>query len=98
MRATDTVARLSGDEFVIIIDEPRDEADCRLLAEKIAAVMRKPFHAGPLTLAVSTSVGVALAAGGETHEQLLANADHALYQAKRRGRDGVVVFAELAQA
>jgi diguanylate cyclase (GGDEF)-like protein/PAS domain S-box-containing protein len=99
VRAGDTVARLSGDEFVIIIDDLKHDGDARILAEKIAAAIRKPFHVGAMQLAITTSVGIASFAGGdETHEQLLANADHALYQAKRNGRDGVSVFDELAPA
>ncbi len=99
VRATDIVARLSGDEFVIIIDELKHDGDGRVLAEKIAAAIRKPFYVGGMQLAISTSVGVSRYGGGaETHEQLLANADHALYQAKRNGRDGVAVFKELAPA
>jgi diguanylate cyclase (GGDEF)-like protein len=95
VRATDLVARLSGDEFVIIIDELKHAADCRSLAEKIAAAIRIPFHVGGVELQVTTSVGVSLFGGGlETHEQLLANADNALYAAKRNGRDGVAVFGE----
>ena len=95
VRATDTVARLSGDEFVIIIDELKHAADCRNLAEKIAAAVRIPFHVAGMQLNVTTSVGVSLYGGGaETHEQLLANADHALYEAKRKGRDGVAVFGD----
>ena len=95
VRATDLVARLSGDEFVIIIDELKHAADCRSLAEKIAAAIRIPFRVGEVQLHVTTSVGVSLFGGGlETHEQLLANADSALYAAKRNGRDGVAVFGE----
>ena len=99
VRASDTVARLSGDEFVVIIDDLAVDADCRMLAEKIAAAVRKPFHVAGMQLAVTTSVGVARYGGGiQTQEQLLANADHALYRAKRGGRDGVAVFEELAPA
>ena len=99
VRTTDMVARLSGDEFVIIINELTQDADCRQLAEKIATAIRKPFHVSGLQLAVTTSVGVARYGGGsETDEQLLANADHALYQAKRDGRNGVAVFEALLPA
>lgn len=98
VRSTDSVARLSGDEFVIIINELTRDADCQQLAEKIASAIRKPFHVAGLQLAVTTSVGVARYSGGESHEQLLANADHALYQAKRGGRNGVAVFEALLPA
>ena len=90
---TDTVARLSGDEFVVIIKALRHEADCLALAENIAVGMREPFVVAGLRLNVSTSIGVACyGAGADTEEQLLANADHALYQVKRDGRDGVALF------
>jgi diguanylate cyclase (GGDEF)-like protein/PAS domain S-box-containing protein len=99
VRGTDMVARLSGDEFVIIIDELNQVADCRLLAEKIAAAIRIPFHVAGLQLHVTTSVGVSRFGGGqETDEQLLANADSALYAAKRNGRDGVAVFGDVQSA
>jgi diguanylate cyclase (GGDEF)-like protein len=95
VRATDSVARLSGDEFVIIFDDIHGDADGRALAEKVVAAIRQPFHVGGSELAITTSVGVCLYEGAtQTQEQLLANADHALYEAKRRGRDGVAVFSE----
>jgi diguanylate cyclase (GGDEF)-like protein len=86
------VARLSGDEFVIILEDLRSDQEVRAVAAKIADAIRVPFQASGVQLAVTTSIGIALFSGsGQTHEELLANADSALYGAKRNGRDGVVV-------
>ncbi len=94
VRATDTVARLSGDEFVIILEELRGEQEAPAVAAKLVEAIRAPFEAGGAVLAVTASVGVALFHGdGQTHAELLANADSALYAAKRAGRDGVVIDA-----
>jgi diguanylate cyclase (GGDEF)-like protein/PAS domain S-box-containing protein len=93
LRATDTVARLSGDEFVIILEDLKSEQEVAAVAAKIVDAVRVPFSAAGVPLAVTTSVGVALYSGaGQTHEELLANADSALYAAKRNGRDGVTVY------
>jgi diguanylate cyclase (GGDEF)-like protein/PAS domain S-box-containing protein len=92
VRATDTVARLSGDEFVIILEDLNSEHEVLAVAAKIADAIRVPFEASGVQLAVSTSVGIALFTGSsQTHEELLANADSALYAAKRNGRDGIAV-------
>jgi diguanylate cyclase (GGDEF)-like protein len=104
VRATDTVARLSGDEFVIIFEDLNSEQEVTAAAAKIIDAVRAPFAAGDVRLAVTASVGIALFRGqGQSHEELLANADSALYTAKRNGRDGVSVhgwwpcaFAEVA--
>jgi diguanylate cyclase (GGDEF)-like protein/PAS domain S-box-containing protein len=92
VRATDTVARLSGDEFVIILEDLNSEHEVTAVAAKIVDAVRLPFAAAGVPLAVTTSGGIALYSGaGQTHEELLANADSALYAAKRNGRDGVTV-------
>lgn len=92
VRVTDTVARLSGDEFVIILEDLKTEQEVLAVAAKIADAVRLPFQVGGAQLAVTTSVGIArFNGGGQNHEELLANADSALYGAKRNGRDGVIV-------
>jgi diguanylate cyclase (GGDEF)-like protein/PAS domain S-box-containing protein len=92
VRATDTVARLSGDEFVIILEDLNTEQEVLAVAAKVATAVRSPFEVGGVSLAVTTSVGIArFTGGGQNHEELLANADSALYGAKRNGRDGVIV-------
>lgn len=88
VRVTDTVARLAGDEFVIIIEGLNVREEARLVAAKIVAGMAAPMavEGGPLT--VTTSIGVAtLGPQMRSADELLAQADAALYAAKRAGRN-----------
>ena len=88
VRGTDLVARLAGDEFVIVLEGIHNRDECRFVARKIIAAMRPDFHAGGLTVKVTTSIGIALGRGGATTpEALLKRADSALYAAKGHGRD-----------
>ncbi len=94
VRETDTVARLGGDEFAIIQFgplEPTDAEDlCRRLLKRIAAPFRIENH----DVCIGLSVGVALAPhDGQSTQQLLKNADIALYRAKAEGRDTYRFFA-----
>jgi diguanylate cyclase (GGDEF)-like protein len=97
LRAGDTVGRLGGDEFVVLADGPDDDGS-RQLAKRILAALEAPFEITgsdePIT--VTTSIGVAT---GErtTPEELLRDADIALYQAKEAGKHGVQYFAQSMQ-
>jgi diguanylate cyclase (GGDEF)-like protein/PAS domain S-box-containing protein len=83
VRTTDTVARLAGDEFVIVLDLLHRADDARTVADKIATAMREPFRILGRDHAVSASMGIALRRPGETDpEALLRRADAALYRAK----------------
>ncbi len=88
VRATDTVARLAGDEFVIIIEGLNAREEASLVAAKIVAGMAVPMAVDGGALQVTTSIGVA-AAGPDMRsaDELLARADAALYAAKRAGRN-----------
>ncbi|AKJ27340.1 diguanylate cyclase [Caldimonas brevitalea] len=87
VRETDTVARLAGDEFVIVLENLRKTAEAELVAEKVANAMQVPIDAGDGELVVSTSIGIALYQGETmTSSALLAKADAALYEVKRAGR------------
>jgi diguanylate cyclase (GGDEF)-like protein len=86
VRASDTVARLAGDEFVVLCEDltdPREEAAAlaRRIADDVAAPMTICGH----VVAVSASVGIAVAADGADPDTFLMRADHAMYVAKRRG-------------
>ena len=88
VRSTDLVARLAGDEFVIVLEGIHGREECRFVARKIIAAMRGEFHAGSTPLRVTTSIGIALGQGPSmSAEALLKRADSALYAAKRQGRD-----------
>ena len=90
VRATDTLARVSGDEFVVLCE---DENDAGPLAERIVVAFREPFLADGLTLVVTASAGVAHAEPGSAVDGLIVAADAAMYQAKRAGGDAHRVVA-----
>ena len=88
VRGTDTVARLAGDEFVILLEGIEGGAEAGLIAAKVVACIRHPFDVGDAPLAVTASVGVATYEGAvQTAAEVLALADRALYRAKKLGRD-----------
>ncbi len=85
-RAADTVARLGGDEFAILIEHVAGSDGRAELLQRLEEAMTYPFVLGGNQLQVSASIGVAVAAPGETADDLLRNADVAMYAAKRRGK------------
>ncbi len=88
VRTTDTVARLAGDEFVILLEGIDGGAEAGLIAAKVVARIRVPFNMAGVPLAVTASVGVATYEGAaQTAAEMLALADRALYRAKKLGRD-----------
>jgi diguanylate cyclase (GGDEF)-like protein/PAS domain S-box-containing protein len=92
VRTTDTVARLAGDEFVIVFENIRHADEVQLLAEKVMAAVAADFTVLNAPLRVTTSIGIALYAGGtETAGGLIGRADMALYDTKRRGRNGFTI-------
>lgn len=91
VRDRDLVARLGGDEFVVILDGVRGAVDAEAVAHKVAGAVHQPISIGGLTVHPQISVGVAITAHGEDPHHALARADEALYEAKRTGRNRVVV-------
>ena len=94
VRSTDTVARFGGDEFGILLEDVSSEQDAIDMAERIAAVFTRPFVLGGDEHFVTTSIGIALAGGGERPEDLVRDADTAMYRAKERGRARYELFDE----
>ncbi len=86
-RQGDTVARLGGDEFVVIATRVDNYDEAMEFAERILPRLRKPFHVAETQIELSGSVGVALSAEGGTVHSMLQMADHAMYEAKRAGRN-----------
>ncbi len=95
LRASDTVARFGGDEFGILLEDIAGEHDAVETAERIAAVFTRPFVLGGTEHFVTTSIGISLAQGGELAEDLIRDADAALYRAKERGRVRYEMFDEV---
>ncbi len=86
VRSGDTVARLGGDEFVVLAQDLSDpEASARSLAERIHFAMRAPVAVGERHLYTSVSIGIAPVEPGVDPEVCMAQADAAMYQAKRGG-------------
>lgn len=89
VRETDLVARLAGDEFVIVLEGLDQPKAASAVAAKIVDAMRAPFRVEGADRAVSTSVGVAISVGKDDDvDAVLRQADAALYRAKRAGRGG----------
>jgi len=87
LRDTDTVARLGGDEFAVIQVAPKSIEEVELIARRIIAALSEPFTLGENTVSIGTSIGIALAPNdGVDAEQLMMNADMALYRTKSVGR------------
>ncbi len=94
LRSTDTVARFGGDEFAILLEEISGEHDAIDMAQRIAAVFTRPFVLDGDEHFVTTSIGIALAAGGELADDLVRDADAAMHRAKERGRARYELFDE----
>jgi diguanylate cyclase (GGDEF)-like protein len=93
LRTHDTVARMGGDEFTLLLPDVRDKEQCAGFAERAVQAFADPIAIGGRQLSVQTSVGVALyPEDGEDAESLLKNADTAMYQAKASGRNTFEVY------
>ena len=87
IRRNDTVARIGGDEFVIILRQIKNEEDCKDILSRLLVDISQPIQIGTETTLVTTSIGVAIyPQHGHDFESLLKIADKAMYSAKQRGR------------
>ena len=98
VRGSDTVARLGGDEFAVLVEDATSPSEVLAIAERVAAALRAPFHIGGTEVFVSASIGIAPASPGDTADELLRNADVAMYFAKTRGKSATAVFEPWMQA
>ena len=90
VRRADTVARMGGDEFTVILEELEHRDDGTAVARKIVEAMRAGFEIEQRIVKITTSIGIAFFEGeaGVMDDELVRRADAALYEAKSAGRDG----------
>ncbi len=92
-RGSDTVARLGGDEFAVLLENSRTEAEATIVADRIVQSLLSPVELeSGNTVRVATSIGIARADACETVDELLRNADVAMYAAKTGTRGGYMFF------
>jgi diguanylate cyclase (GGDEF)-like protein len=92
LRATDTVARVGGDEFVLLREGAADSTAIAQMAQRLIDVVSEPMNEGGHEVRLSCSVGIALFPSDGPHEELMAHADAAMYSAKRTGGSGYAFF------
>ena len=93
VRSIDTVARVGGDEFVLLVSPSSDAHDVEQVARRAIEALQAPTRISGVDLRISPSIGIALyPADGASTETLMANADAAMYCAKQRGRNNVQRF------
>ena len=95
VRVADTVARLGGDEFAIVIPDFRTVQDVEVCAKHIMRSASQPIEISGREISLTLSVGIAIfPENGRTTEELLRNADTAMYRVKDSGRNSLCVFDE----
>ena len=92
LREMDTAGRLGGDEFVLVLEELSGPAEAIAVAERLLAAVREPLLVGGESVRASISIGISLAGPSSTAQDLLTEADTALYRAKAAGRGRWEVF------
>ncbi|MGH1430045.1 MAG: EAL domain-containing protein [Neptuniibacter sp.] len=93
MRKTDTLARNSGDEFVVLLDGVKDEHDCSAIAQKISDEFSAPLHLNTQAVEVTASIGITtFPKDGKSCDELMVNADSAMYLAKEMGKNSFYFY------
>jgi diguanylate cyclase (GGDEF)-like protein/PAS domain S-box-containing protein len=92
--ASDTAARLGGDEFAVLIEDVQSQNAITALAQRILDALRPPVRLGTKSVSSAVSIGIAFNEAGTTTEQLLRNADIAMYKAKALGKDRFEIYRD----
>jgi diguanylate cyclase (GGDEF)-like protein/PAS domain S-box-containing protein len=96
VRESDTIARVGGDEFVVLLRSVESSEDAVMVAEKIRNALNIPFDLAQQSLHISCSIGMSLFPEHAKNEtEMLSFADIAMYQAKQLGRDKVQVYSSI---
>ena len=95
IRESDTLSRLGGDEFVILLPSVNSTLDAQNIANKIQVALQEKHDIGSHQLYITSSIGVSLYPDhGEDNEELIRNADTAMYEAKNSGRNGYKIYSK----
>ncbi len=94
LRPGDTVARIGGDEFTLLLEGVRTEPEAAVIGDRVRTALGKPFSINGHQLFLTVSIGISLSAPDMDAADLLRNADIAMYAAKGRGRAGWAAFDE----
>ena len=94
LRPGDTVARIGGDEFTILLDGTTSEADASAAAERIREELNAVFPVAGRELFLTASIGISLSSPEKSAAELVRDADIAMYDVKKRGRGGYAIFDE----
>ncbi|MEE8515178.1 MAG: GGDEF domain-containing protein, partial [Alphaproteobacteria bacterium] len=93
IRAIDTVARVGGEEFILVIEEANDRSDLKRVAERILAMVTRPIHVNGNNCSIGVSLGYSVYPDdGENLEGLIRNADTAMFEVKSKGSNGYRFF------
>ena len=93
-RQSDTLARIGGDEFALILDRIQERSDAQKAAENVLEVLKAPFALNGHSIQVTASVGISIFPDGHDYGQLLQQADCAMYAAKRSGKSRIVQYSD----
>ncbi len=92
LRPNDTLARLGGDEFAILLDDVKDASNAVRVAQRIQQELEVPFQLEGREVYSSASIGIALSDGESRPEDVVRDADTAMYRSKSQGRAGYAIF------
>jgi len=97
IRTSDTIARIGGDEFSVVLSQLKDEADATLIARKFINVLEEPFQAAGQAIRLSVSVGISLyPKDGQEPAELIKKADIAMYKIKNGGKNSFGYISQQA--